>query len=208
MAANLEGAPASQVMGWAVQRFGAGLVVASSFQDCVLIDLATAVDPGVEVVFLDTGAHFAETLAYVEVVQQRYDLNLVVLHPTAGADEWPCGSARCCELRKVAPLVAHLAGRGAWATGLRRADSPLRADAPVVSWDQGRGVVKLNPLAAWTDTEMAAYVSDHELPVHPLSNSGYASIGCAPTTAPVAVGADPRSGRWAGSAKTECGLHL
>lgn len=204
----LEGKPAAEILRWAIGRFGDGLVVASSFQDCVLVDLATRVEPDVEVVFLDTGAHFAETIDYVELVRQRYDLNLVVLTPGPDADDWPCGSARCCELRKVAPLAAHLAGRPAWATGLRRADSPLRANAPVISWDQGRKVVKLNPLAAWSDDQLAGYIAANDLPVHPLTLAGYVSIGCAPTTVAVAAGADTRAGRWPGSDKTECGLHL
>ncbi len=208
VAGALDAATASEVLSWANGRFGDGLVIASSFQDCVLIDLATAIRPGIEVVFLDTGAHFAETLDYVEAVRQRYDLNLVVLTPGTEAEDWPCGSPMCCELRKVAPLVAHLADRLAWATGLRRADSPQRAGAPVVSWDEGHAVVKLNPLAAWSDADMAAYIADHELPVHPLTKAGYASIGCAPTTVPIGEGQDARAGRWPGSTKTECGLHL
>lgn len=205
---GLEGRSATQVLSWAVERFGDGLVVASSFQDCVLIDLATGVRPDIEVVFLDTGAHFPETLAYVEEVRARYDLNLAVLTPSQEADTWPCGSPRCCELRKVGPLSAHLATRQAWATGLRRADSPLRAGTPVLSWDAARGVVKVNPLAAWTDGDVADYVGAHDLPAHPLTTAGYRSIGCAPTTVPVAEGQDPRAGRWPDSAKTECGLHL
>lgn len=208
ISADLEGRPASEALRWAVDRFGEGLVVASSFQDCVLVDVAVKVSPGIEVIFLDTGAHFAQTLEYVESARRRYDLNLVVLTPTAEADDWPCGSARCCDMRKVAPLSAHLATRKAWATGLRRADSPLRADAPVVSWDAARGVVKLNPLASWTDEDVAAYTAAHDLPLHPLTTAGYASIGCAPTTVPVAEGQEARAGRWPGSEKTECGLHL
>lgn len=209
----LESQTASEVLAWAVDRFGPGLVVASSFQDCVLVDVAVKVSPAIEVIFLDTGAHFPETLGYVETVRRRYDLNLVVLEPSEEADDWPCGSARCCEMRKVAPLSAHLATRSAsgdtaWATGLRRADSPLRAEASMVSWDAARGVVKLNPLATWTDDEVADYIALHALPVHPLTNAGYASIGCAPTTVPVAGDQDARAGRWPGSTKTECGLHL
>lgn len=208
VSAELEASGAPDVLSWGIDRFGDALVIASSFQDCVLVDLAVAAKPDIEVVFLDTGAHFPETLAYVETVRARYELNLVVLAPEPEADEWPCGSARCCELRKVAPLAAHLATRQAWATGLRRADSPLRADAPVLAWDAARGVVKLNPLAAWRDEDIATYVEAHDLPVHPLTAAGYASIGCAPTTVPVAQGQDARAGRWPQSSKTECGLHL
>ena len=199
--------PASDVVRWARDTFGAGLVLASSFQDCVLIDVAVAVAPDIEVVFLDTGYHFPETLDYVETVRARYDLNLAVVRPDVGPDEWPCGTARCCELRKVAPMGRVLAGRQAWVTGLRRAEAPTRAAAPVVGPDPARDLVKVNPLATWSDLDVEGYTVDHGLPRHPLTSAGYASIGCAPTTQPVAPGADPRSGRWAGTDRTECGLH-
>jgi phosphoadenosine phosphosulfate reductase len=176
-------------------------------QDAVLVDLAVRADPGVEVVFLDTGFHFPETLAYVEEVRARYGLNLKVLRPGPEADGWPCGTERCCEVRKVVPLDAALRDRGAWFTGLKRVDAATRAQAPIVSWDDRRGLVKVNPLAAWTDDDIAFYSADHRLPVHPLVSEGYLSIGCAPTTRPVAAGEDTRAGRWAGSGKTECGLH-
>src|SRR5580704_6245171 len=139
--ATLATAPASKAVEWAVDRFGRDLVLAASFQDVVLIDLAVKVDPGIEVVFLDTEAHFPETLDFVEQVRARYDLNLTVTHPGPDADEWPCGSARCCELRKVAPLRRALAGKAAWLTSLKRVDAPTRAAAPVVGWDDGFGLV-------------------------------------------------------------------
>lgn len=206
--AELEHAPAGKVVAWATERFGGSLALACSFQDCVVVDIAVQVDPEIEVLFLDTGFHFAETLEYVEQVRARYDLNLRVLRPGPEAEAWPCGSERCCEFRKVAPLDAALQGRQAWLTGLKRVDAPTRADAPILSWDAGRGLVKVNPLATWTDDDVAAYAADHGLPEHPLVAKGYLSIGCAPTTRPVAPGEDPRAGRWAGSGKTECGLHV
>ncbi len=208
LAGELEHAPAGKVVGWAVDRFGPGVSLACSFQDCVLIDIATKVDPGIDVVFLDTGAHFPETLAYVETVRARYDLALRVVEPSEEADGWPCGSDRCCELRKVEPLGRALVGRQAWLTGLKRVDAPTRAQAPVISFDEARGMIKLNPMATWTDEDVACYERDHHLPTHPLMALGYRSIGCAPTTRPVAPGEDPRSGRWAGTGKLECGLHL
>ena len=208
VAVSLEEADAADVVRWAVTRFGDGLVLACSFQDAVLIDLATRVDPGVEVLFLDTGFHFAETLTFVDEVRRRHELNLRVVCPEIGPDEWPCGTDQCCQLRKVEPLNRALDGKAAWMTGLRRVDSPLRADAPVVELDPARGMVKLNPLAAWTDEQVEAYIDEHRLPVHPLTQQGYASIGCAPTTSPVGNGEHPRSGRWRGMDKTECGLHL
>ena len=205
--ARLESAPPSKAVQWAVGEFGTDLVLAASFQDIVLIDLAVKVDPGIEVVFLDTGAHFPETLEFVEAVRARYDLNLTVTQPGPEAEAWPCGSPRCCELRKVVPLRAALAGKRAWLTALKRSDAPTRAKAPVVGWDEGFGLVKVNPMAAWTDDDIDSYLADHGLPAHPLVAQGYRSIGCAPTTRPTAEGEDPRAGRWSGTGKTECGLH-
>ncbi|MHB1487772.1 MAG: phosphoadenylyl-sulfate reductase, partial [Acidimicrobiales bacterium] len=167
-----------------------------------------AVDPNIRVIFLDTGFHFPETLEYVELVRARYGLNLEVVRPGPDADPWPCGTDRCCALRKVEPLQKVLDEAQAWITGVRRVETPERAEAPIVALDASRGVVKVNPLADWSDVDMARYSADHDLAVHPLISAGYLSIGCAPATAPVAPGADPRSGRWAGTDKTECGLHL
>jgi phosphoadenosine phosphosulfate reductase len=206
-ATEFETAPAGKVIAWALDRFGGDISLACSFQDCVLVDLAVRVDPTIEVLFLDTGFHFPETLAYVETVRARYGLNLRVMTPGPEAEGWPCGTQRCCELRKVEPLYRALAGRSAWITGLKRTDAPTRADAPIVAWDPTRAIVKVNPLATWTDTDIANYEADHGLPVHPLMTQGYLSIGCAPTTRPVAPGEDPRAGRWAGTGQTECGLH-
>lgn len=205
--AELAHAPASAAIEWAVGRFGSDLLLAASFQDVVLIDLAVRVAPDIEVVFCDTGAHFPETLSFVDDVRARWGLHLVVTHPGPGAAEWPCGTERCCELRKVEPLRRALAAKRAWLTSLKRVDAPTRAAAPVVAWDPVFGVVKVNPLAAWTDADVDGYVRDHDLPVHPLAARGYLSIGCAPTTRPVKPGEDPRAGRWAGTGKTECGLH-
>lgn len=207
--ARLADTPASEVIRWAVERFGEGVVVASSFQDVVLIDLAVGVNPAIEVLFLDTKFHFPETLEFVETCREFFaPLNLTVLVPGPAAAPWPCGSARCCETRKVLPLNEHLAGRQAWITGLKRVDTPERTDAPIVSWDAARGVVKINAVAAWTDEGIEAHIAEHGLPEHPLIAKGYASIGCAPTTRPVAAGEDPRAGRWSESDKTECGLHV
>jgi phosphoadenosine phosphosulfate reductase len=206
-AAAFEHAPAGHSIAWAVKRFGDRVALACSFQDCVIVDIAVQEDPRIEVLFLDTGFHFPETLEFVEEVRERYDLNLRIVKPGPEAGHWPCGTERCCELRKVAPLAAALDGRRAWLTGLKRTDASTRAGAPVVSWDAARGMVKVNPMATWTDADVAGYISDHSLPEHPLVGKGYLSIGCAPTTRPVRPGEDPRSGRWAGVDKTECGLH-
>jgi phosphoadenosine phosphosulfate reductase len=205
---EFETAPASAVIRWAAGEFGDSLVLAASFEDVVLIDLATKVAPGIEVIFLDTEAHFPETLAFVEEVRERYGLNLTVTQPGPEAAAYPCGSAQCCQFRKVEPLKRAVAGKAAWLTSLKRSDGPTRAEAPIVSWDSSFGLIKINPLATWTDDDVTAYLADHDLPVHPLVSQGYRSIGCAPTTRPVAEGEDARAGRWAGLDKTECGLHL
>ena len=204
---DFESAPAGKVIAWAAETFGDALVLAASFEDVVLIDLATKATPGIEVIFLDTGAHFPETLAFVEEIRARYGLKLTVTKPGPEAASHPCGSEQCCQFRKVAPLRQAVQGSGAWLTSLKRVDAPSRADAPIVGWDDAFGLVKINPLATWTNDDIASYLADHDLPVHPLVSRGYLSIGCAPTTRPVAPGEDPRAGRWAGLDKTECGLH-
>ena len=204
---EFETAPAGKVIRWAVDTFGGSLVLAASFEDIVLIDLATQFAPGIEVIFLDTQAHFPETLAFVEEIRARYDLNLTVTQPGPEAAAFPCGSEQCCQFRKVAPLRAAVKGNRAWLTSLKRVDGPTRADAPIVSWDAAFGLVKVNPLVTWTNDDISSYLTDHDLPFHPLISQGYLSIGCAPTTRPVAPGEDPRAGRWAGLDKSECGLH-
>jgi phosphoadenosine phosphosulfate reductase len=207
LSARLEQEGATAAIRWTVERFGSAVALACSFQDCVIVDLATRVDPGLEVVFLDTGFHFPETLEFVEEVRARYHLNLTVTHPDASADPWPCGTSECCLRRKVEPLFRALEGNKAWLTGLKRCDASTRSNTPVLAWDQTRQMYKVNPLAAWSDDDIARYIADHDLPVHPLFTQGYLSIGCAPTTRPVRAGEDPRAGRWADSDKTECGLH-
>ncbi|MEI7859328.1 MAG: phosphoadenylyl-sulfate reductase [Acidimicrobiales bacterium] len=206
--AAFESAPAGLVVAWAVERFGPKLALSCSFQEAVLIDIAVAVDPGIEVVFLDTGSHFDETLEYVESIRARYDLNLTVTSPVDGADGHPCGTSQCCEFRKVRPLRRALAGKDAWVTGLKRSDAATRRHAPIVSYDENWGMVKINPLATWNHQDLVGYAVDHGIPQHPLRSAGYHSIGCAPTTRPVGEGEDLRAGRWADSDKVECGLHL
>ncbi|MBW3575535.1 MAG: phosphoadenylyl-sulfate reductase [Actinobacteria bacterium] len=205
----LELAPAADIVRWAVGRYGRDLVMTASFQDCVLIDVVAGVAPGTEVVFLDTGYHFDETHAYLAKVRDRYDLNLRVVGPELPPDDrWRTDPDGCCKARKVEPLRRALAGKAAWLSGLRRADNPLRAGVSVLGYDEVCGAVKVNPLAGWSDDDVAAYVAEHDLPVHPLRAQGYTSIGCWPCTRPTLPGEDPREGRWSGSAKTECGLHL
>jgi phosphoadenosine phosphosulfate reductase len=203
---DLEGARPSDVVGWARRAFGTRLVVTASFADTTLIDIAVAVDPDIEVVFLDTGFHFAETLGTVRRAMDRYSLNLTVLRPDGDApDVWGAGSTACCDARKVAPLDRYLSDHAdAWMSGVRRADDPSRANARIVSIDT-RGLVKIYPMAAMDDDAYERYVADHDVLINTLHLDGYASIGCWPCTEP---STDGRAGRWAGSAKTECGLHL
>ena len=201
---SLEGAPASRVIRWAVERFSPRLSLLASMTDAVLIDLAVKVDPSIEVVFIDTGHHFPETLETVERVRRHYGLNLRLV--TVGPDPAPLGADGCCSAAKVAHLDRALVGRHAWLSGLRRSEAVTRADAPIVGLDR-RGLVKVNPLATWTDDDVAGYIAEHGVPVNPLVFQGYLSVGCRPCTFPVGAGDDPRSGRWAGTDRTECGLH-
>ena len=200
---SFEAAPASRIVRWAVERFHPRLSLLASMTDAVLIDLAVKVEPSIEVVFIDTGHHFPETLETVDLVRRRYGLNLRIV--TVGPEPAPLVDG-CCSPSKVAQLDRALVGRQAWLSGLRRAEAATRADAPIVAVDS-RGLVKVNPLATWTDDDIAGYIAEHDVPVNPLVFQGYPSVGCRPCTHPVADGGDPRSGRWAGSNRTECGLH-
>jgi phosphoadenosine phosphosulfate reductase len=207
-ARDLESQPATEAVAWAAERFGDGLALVASFQDCVLIDVAVGVVPDLEVIFLDTQYHFPETLDYVDQVRRRYDLRLTVARPLVDPDDrWRSDLDGCCAVRKVEPLDRSLADRTAWMSGLRRGESAARSTTPVVERDTRRGLVKVNPLATWTDDDVALYVAERDLPRHPLADQGFGSIGCWPCTRPLAPGEHARAGRWAGSSKTECGLH-
>ena len=200
---------AQDVVRWATSTFGEGLVVTASFGDAALVHLAATAVPGIEITLLDTGYLFAETHWYAEQLRRRLGLRLRVMRPGPGVGEdvWQRDTDACCAARKVEPLQRALAGRTAWMTGLRRADAASRATTPVVHDDPLRGVTKINPIATWSDDDVTTYHAMHDLPLHPLTDRGYPSIGCWPCTRP-ADASDPRGGRWAGSAKTECGLHL
>ncbi len=205
---QFETAPAQAVIEWAVEQFHPFMGLAASMTDAVLIDLAVKVEPSIEVVFIDTRYHFSETLETVELVRRHYGLNLRVLTvPPQPVDLWQADPVNCCSAAKVAQLDRALVGKLAWMSGLRRAEAPTRASAPIVVRDL-RGLVKVNPIATWTDQDVSGYIADHDIPVNPLLARGYPSIGCRPCTQPVEEGADVRSGRWSGLEKTECGLHL
>lgn len=214
---DLENAPALEILRWAASEFGTAWCVASSMADAVVPHLAGAAMPGVDVVFLDTGYHFAETIGTRDAVAATLPVTVKTIKPRLtvaeqdgqyGKDLFSRRPDQCCALRKVAPLADALAPYFAWASGLRRDESPTRANTGVVEWDAKRGLVKLNPIARWTQDDVDAYISDNAILVNPLLSDGYASVGCAPCTRRVAPGEDARAGRWVGFDKTECGLHV
>jgi phosphoadenosine phosphosulfate reductase len=213
---DLEGASALEILAWAHKEFGSRLVVASSMADTVLIHLAEQVAPGIDVIFLDTGYHFVETIGTRDAVRLVHNVNVITVTPEQtvaeqdaawGKDLFARNPDQCCALRKVAPLGKALEPYAAWATGLRRADSLARAATPVISWDAKRKLLRIAPIATWTDQDVARYIEANSLMINALLEDGYTSIGCQPCTAK-APQDDPRAGRWAGFAKTECGIHL
>jgi phosphoadenosine phosphosulfate reductase len=212
----LEGADPLTILGWAGRAFGTSLAVTAAMGDTVLAHLASRAIPGAHVLFVDTGYHFAETIGTVDAVRATYPVRMLAIRPKQDVAEheaehgrmYQTDPDRCCALRKVGPLDDALRGYRAWATGLRRDDSPERAGTPTVSWDARHGLLKLAPIAGWTDDDVDEYAALHpDLVVNPLLQLGYRSIGCAPCTRAVAPGEDRRAGRWAGLAKVECGIH-
>ena len=214
--AELELAPAENIIEWAVATFGKRFCITSSMGDAVLAHLASTVAPGIDVVFLDTGYHFVETIGTRDAVEATLPVTLrTITAPQTvaeqdaeyGKDLYRTDPDLCCALRKVKPLADTLSQYDAWATGLRRAETHNRVIAPVIGWDARKGKVKVSPLARWSDDQVDAYIAGNAILVNPLVHDGYPSIGCWPCTRRVAPGDDPRSGRWAGTAKTECGIH-
>lgn len=202
---DLDDASAEYILTWAIERFFPDIAVACSMQDSVVVDIAWRIEPRIEVFFLETGFHFPETLETAERLRTRYDLNLVAVPPVENPAVYSRdGVEACCAARKVIPMNRHLAGRRAWVSGLRRAESSTRKDAHALEWDAKRGLVKVNPIVAWSDEAVAAYIAEHDLIVNPLLAQGYGSVGCWPCTQP----GEGRAGRWAGLDKTECGLHV
>ena len=214
--AELELAPAEDIIEWAAATFGERFCITSSMGDAVLAHLAAKVVPGIDVVFLDTGYHFVETLGTRDAVAATLPVNLITITPRQtvaeqdaqyGKDLYARDPDLCCRLRKVEPLAEALSGYDAWATGLRRAETRNRVIAPVVGWDAKKQKVKVSPIARWSDEQVERYIVENGVLVNPLVYDGYPSIGCATCTRRVAPGEDPRSGRWAGTTKTECGIH-
>ena len=204
---EFERLPASKIIQWAVDNYAPHVSLAASMTDAVLVDLAVKVEPAIEVVFIDTGYHFPETLETVERVRRRYGLNLRMMTVRHHDEElWAIDPENCCSAVKVGQLDRALAGKAAWMSGLRREESPTRAGVPIVAHDL-RGLVKVNPIATWTDADVRGYIADNDVIVNPLVHKGYLSIGCMPCTVPATSVDDPRSGRWVGRDKSECGLH-
>ena len=215
---RLEDATPETVIRWAARTFGARFAITSSMSDAVLVDLVARTAPGIDVLFLDTGYHFPETLTMRDAVAATYR-DLVTIRSIEpeqtvaeqdaghGRDLFATSPDRCCFLRKVLPLDRALAGYDAWASGLRRDDSPARSRTPVVDWDARNGMVKVNPLARWTTAQVDEYVERHGILTNPLLADGFASVGCSPCTRR-SSGDDARAGRWSGTGKTECGIHL
>jgi phosphoadenosine phosphosulfate reductase len=213
---ELEGATAEEIVRWAADTFGSRFCVTSSFADAVLAHLVSRAAPGTDVIFLDTGLHFMETLRVREQVAGTLPVRVRSIRPrqTVGQQDGHYGPRlfarnpdECCALRKVEPLERALADYDAWAAGLRREESPARAGTPVVHFEASRGKVKVNPLAAWSQADVDAYIARWEVPVNPLLRQGYGSVGCWPCTRRLTAGEDPRAGRWPLFDKTECGLH-
>jgi phosphoadenosine phosphosulfate reductase len=216
---ELEGAAPVDIVRWAVEAFGAHgtdnvfspFIVTSSFQDATLAHVSNYAAPGIEVVLLDTGYLFAETLWYAEHLRDKFSINVRIDKRDESRIERNVSqfdTEACCAARKVVPLEDAVQGKSVWITGLRRGDSETRRNTPIVSRDVFRGVIKVNPLVTLSDSDVDLYNDLYELPEHPLRQHGYTSIGCWPCTRPTKPGEDPRAGRWSGSGKTECGLHV
>jgi len=209
-------APAEDVIRWATDTFGDRICITSSMSDAVVIHLASRVKPGIDVIFLDTGYHFAETIGTRDAVEAVYPVNVINVTPSRTVAEQDAelgprlygrNPDLCCYLRKVVPLEQALGPYDAWITGVRREETSARSDTKVVEWNERRQMVKVNPIVGWTQDQVDAYIAEHGVLVNPLAYDGYQSIGCAPCTRRVATGEDARAGRWAGLGKTECGLH-
>jgi phosphoadenosine phosphosulfate reductase len=214
---RFDGATAEAVIEWAADTFGPRFCITSSMADGVLAHLASRVAPGIDVVFLDTGLHFPQTLRVRDQVERTMPVRVLSIQPvqTVGQQDGTYGPRlfsrspdECCAMRKVEPLERALVDYDAWGAGSRRGETAARATLREVDYDASRGKVKISPLARWTDADVAAYIERYEVPVNELLSQGYGSVGCWPCTRKVKPGEDPRAGRWAAFDKTECGLHV
>ena len=216
---NLEGKPATEILEWAVANAGPRVAFATGFgaEGCVLIDLIGRAKLPIDVFTLDTGLLFDETYALWTALEQRYGIPIRAVKPERTVDEqavaegpalWERDPDRCCDQRKVVPLREALSGFSSWITAIRRDQTPERANAQIVEDDLKFGLVKINPLVAWTHDEVWGHIYANDVPFNPLHERGYPSIGCVPCTSQIIPGEDLRAGRWRGAKKRECGLHV
>ncbi|MDB4897008.1 MAG: phosphoadenosine phosphosulfate reductase [Firmicutes bacterium] len=219
VALSLEGQSPEAALRWAFQHFAQDdIALACSFgaEDVALVHMMTGIRPAARAFYLDTNVLFPETYGLIEQIKAKYDVTLEQYLPLLTLEQqaamhgdalWSREPDSCCGIRKVEPLERALSGLKAWITGIRREQSPTRANARPVEWDRKFGLVKVNPLVAWSEKDLWQYISDHSVPYNSLHDQGYPSIGCTHCTRAVMPGEDPRSGRWSGFTKTECGLH-
>jgi phosphoadenosine phosphosulfate reductase len=216
-AERFENAPVEELLAFAVDTFP-NIVLACSFgaEDVALVHMLQKVRPGTDIFYLDTDFHFKETYETRDALAAKYNVNFVQVKPKLTPEEqaaqhgeelWKSDPNKCCNIRKVDPLTDILGKYDAWITGIRRDQAPTRANAKKVEYDVKFGLVKFNPIASWTSEDVWQYIRDNDVPYNPLHDQNYPSIGCEHCTRQVAPGEDPRAGRWAGSEKTECGLH-
>lgn len=218
---DLERGDPELILRWAAETIPR-LAIATSFQSSgmVILHMMNDIRPGLPILFIDTGFHFEETLAFKDEVVERWDLDLVELRGEHGSAErqteiygpklYERDPDRCCAINKVEPLQPALENYDGWISGLRRDQSPLRAQTPIVEAQllrSGSEILKVHPLARWTKQDVARYVQRHDVPTHPLLEKGFASIGCWPCTRAIGNGEAERDGRWSGFGKTECGIH-
>jgi phosphoadenosine phosphosulfate reductase len=216
----LDGADPRETISWAIDTYGSNLALSASFgggEGMALLDMISKLTDQVTVLTIDTGFIFRETAQFRERVIRRYRLPMEVLRPALSLEEQverfgeqmrTCTPDLCCQIRKIEPLQTALERYDAWMTGIRREQTPQRANTKVVAWDERYGAAKIAPLAHWTEDQVWDYVRENEVPVNPLLHQGYKSIGCEPQTRPVHEDEDARAGRWAELDKTECGIHF
>ena len=211
---------AYQILNWAYKTYGDDIVYSCSFgaESMVLIDLISQIKPDAQIVFLDTDLHFQETYDLIDRVRDKYpQLRIKMKKPELTLEEqaekynpalWKNNPNQCCYIRKIKPLEEVLSGAVAWVSGLRRAQSPTRANTDFINKDERFKSVKVCPLIYWTEDEVWDYIKSNDLPYNELHDQHYPSIGCIPCTAPVFDSNDSRAGRWSNFEKTECGLHV
>ncbi len=214
---HFEDVSPEEILRWTLETYAPDAVLTCSFQHegVALAHMLQAIDSATRIVFVNTGYHFPETLAYRDLLVARYGWNLIEVGPAMPRDEFEAAHGpelfrhdpdRCCEINKVEPLRRAIAGVRAWINGRRRDQAVTRRQLPILE-ELPSGLVKVNPLARWTSKDTYYYLKEHAIPFHPLFEQGYTSIGCAPCTRPVLAGEDERAGRWAGRDKVECGIH-